>query len=177
MAPDYPPPQVPGFSSARKRVWGEGWQKHVESVMMCWPTLWASPVSSHSLIPSNLLSTRPRPHVMIKHIRLTLLKFIDHRAPPRVHHLGEVGGVGAMQQTAVSCTTNISSIEAWISFECLDASQFDGRETFLDFSRDPSSGCKCALSNLVCTSRIKGTLFSSAPSYAAPLRIRPITGF
>lgn len=32
--PDNTPPQVPGLSSAQDRVWGEGWQKRVESVVM-----------------------------------------------------------------------------------------------------------------------------------------------
>ncbi|KAI6116527.1 hypothetical protein EDD16DRAFT_1592776 [Pisolithus croceorrhizus] len=99
---------------------------------------------------------------------------VRRHARQSVHHPGEMGGLDAMQQTAISCPTNISPIEACIGFEGFDASQFDGGpykvelifvacsyEALLVVSRYPNSGCKYDLFNLVCMSPTKGTSFSS----------------
>lgn len=113
-ASDYTPPQVPSFSSARDRAGARvGRNMSKEGVVMCWPiprNMFAT--HADTLKPPLLLQILPtelRPHATITHIRLI--------------PLGTMGGLvsvcTAAARTAVSCPTNVPSVEPLISLGAL----------------------------------------------------------
>ncbi|KAI6122404.1 hypothetical protein EV401DRAFT_1333958 [Pisolithus croceorrhizus] len=139
-----------GASSTR----GEGWEKRVEGMASPHPHTRRYPLTSTSS-PNPAHKTRVS---CDDKAHLARTSEVHRQARQRVYYPGEMGGIGVMQLTAISCLTNISPIKACISFERFDASHIDGGTCEVEFRLSDVPVKRCIPFPTWCTCHESGHL-------------------